>query len=67
MRDFRTPSGDRVPKNSNGAHHGSLRQGAATVSRYEYIDSCRNGSDQTNPVYRMCGWLAVSTLGFTTG
>jgi transposase InsO family protein len=34
------------------------------VSRYEYIDSCRNDPSETNPVTRMCVWLAVSTSGF---
>ncbi|MDO9063014.1 MAG: IS3 family transposase [Microbacterium sp.] len=41
-----------------------LREGSATVSRYEYIDSCRNDPSETNPVTRMCVWLAVSTSGF---
>ena len=34
------------------------------MSRYEYIDSCRNDPAQTNPVYKMCAWLVVSTSGF---
>ena len=34
------------------------------MSRYEYIDSCRNDPSETNPVTRMCVWLAVSTSGF---
>ena len=34
------------------------------MSKYEYIDSCRNDPAQTNPVYKMCSWLAVSTSGF---
>jgi transposase InsO family protein len=34
------------------------------VSKYEYIDSCKNDPDQNNPVYKMCAWLAVSTSGF---
>ena len=41
-----------------------LREGSATVSRYEYIDSERNDPGQTNPVTKMCGWLEVSTSGF---
>ena len=34
------------------------------MSRYEYIDSCRNDPSETNPLYKMCAWLAVSTSGF---
>ena len=34
------------------------------MSRYEYIDSCRNDPSETNAVYKMCVWLAVSTSGF---
>ena len=34
------------------------------MSKYEYIDSCRNDPAETNPVYKMCLWLAVSTSGF---
>lgn len=34
------------------------------MSRYEYIDSCRNDPSETNPVTRMCVWLRVSTSGF---
>lgn len=34
------------------------------MSKYEYIDSCKNDPAQTNPVYKMCVWLAVSTSGF---
>jgi len=34
------------------------------VSKYEYIDSQRNDPAETNPVYKMCAWLAVSTSGF---
>lgn len=34
------------------------------MSKYEYIDSCRNDPAQLNPVYKMCAWLAVSTSGF---
>ena len=36
------------------------------MSRYEYIDSCRNDPAETNPVYKLCAWLAVSTSGFYT-
>ncbi|MGK2874309.1 MAG: IS3 family transposase [Nocardioides sp.] len=43
---------------------GLLRAGAATVSRYEYIDSCRTDPDELNPVTKMCLWLVVSTSGF---
>lgn len=34
------------------------------MSKYEYIDSCKNDAAQNNPVYKMCEWLAVSTSGF---
>jgi len=34
------------------------------VSRYEYIDSQRADPAETNPVYKMCAWLVVSTSGF---
>jgi putative transposase len=34
------------------------------VSRYEYIDSQKNDPCESNPVYKMCAWLAVSTSGF---
>ena len=34
------------------------------MSKYEYIDSCKNDRALTNPVYKMCAWLAVSTSGF---
>jgi putative transposase len=34
------------------------------VSRYEYIDSCKNDPAELNPVTKMCAWLAVSTSGF---
>jgi transposase InsO family protein len=34
------------------------------VSKYEYIDSQRNDPCESNPVYKMCAWLAVSTSGF---
>ncbi|WP_218132596.1 hypothetical protein [Paramicrobacterium humi] len=33
------------------------------MSKYEYIDSQRNGPANTNPVVKMCRWLAVSTSG----
>ena len=41
-----------------------LREGAATVSRYEFIDSQRSDPVSKNPVYKMCTWLTVSTSGF---
>lgn len=34
------------------------------MSKYEYIDSQRNDPVETNPVVKMCLWLAVSTSGF---
>ncbi len=34
------------------------------MSKYEYIDSCRNDPAETNPVTKMCAWLVVSTSGF---
>lgn len=34
------------------------------MSRYEYIDSCRNDPANTAALYKMCAWLAVSTSGF---
>jgi putative transposase len=34
------------------------------VSKYEYIDSCKDDPSELNPVYKMCAWLAVSTSGF---
>ncbi len=34
------------------------------MSRYEYIDSCKNEASESNPVEKMCAWLAVSTSGF---
>ena len=34
------------------------------MSKYEFIDSQRNDPANTNPVVRMCRWLAVSTSGF---
>lgn len=34
------------------------------MSKYEYIDSQKNDPYEFNPVYKMCGWLAVSTSGF---
>jgi len=46
------------------ASNGLLREGAASVSRYEYIDSCKNDESESNPVATMCAWLAVSTSGF---
>jgi putative transposase len=34
------------------------------VSKYEFIDSQRNDPKNTNPVWKMCRWLEVSTSGF---
>ena len=34
------------------------------MGKYEYIDSLRNDPTETNPVWKMCLWLAVSTSGF---
>lgn len=34
------------------------------MSKYEYIDSQRNDPTETNPVWKMCLWLMVSTSGF---
>ena len=34
------------------------------MSRYEYIDSQKNDPAESNPVTKMCAWLAVSTSGF---
>lgn len=34
------------------------------MSKYEFIDSCRNDPNNLNPVTKMCLWLAVSTSGF---
>ena len=34
------------------------------MSKYEYIDSCKNDPAQINPVFKMCTWLTVSTSGF---
>lgn len=34
------------------------------MSRYEYIDSQKNDPTESNPVTKMCAWLAVSTSGF---
>ncbi|UIK90268.1 transposase [Arthrobacter polaris] len=41
-----------------------LREGAAVVSKYEYIESQRNDPAQMNPITKMCAWLALSTSGF---
>ncbi|WP_286216080.1 IS3 family transposase [Demequina sediminis] len=41
-----------------------LREGTAVVGKYEYIDSLRNDPTTTDPVWKMCRWLAVSTSGF---
>jgi len=34
------------------------------VSKFEFIDSQRNDPAETDPVYKMCTWLTVSTSGF---
>ncbi len=34
------------------------------MSKYEYIDSCKNDASETDPIAKMCAWLAVSTSGF---
>ena len=34
------------------------------MSKFEFIDSQRNDPAETNPVYKMCTWLTVSTSGF---
>ena len=34
------------------------------MSKYEYIDSQKSELDNTNPIYKMCAWLVVSTSGF---
>lgn len=34
------------------------------MSRYEYIDSCKNDDFESTPVIKMCAWSAVSTSGF---
>lgn len=34
------------------------------MSKYEYIDSQRTDPAETNPLVKMCLWLAVSTSGF---
>lgn len=34
------------------------------MSKYEFIDSQRTSPSNTNPVTKMCRWLAVSTSGF---
>lgn len=34
------------------------------MSKYEYIDSCKNDPSQDYPVSKMCMWLAVSKSGF---
>ena len=33
------------------------------MSKFEYIDSCKNDPVETNPA-KMCAWLSVSTSGF---
>ena len=49
-----------IPKKSGSL----LRQGAAVVSRYEFIDSQKVEPHNRNPVVKMCYWLDVSTSGF---
>ena len=44
--------------------HRLLREGTAVVGKYGYIDFQRNDPAETNPVSKMCQWLAVSTSGF---
>ena len=34
------------------------------MSKYEYIDSQKNATENQNPVTKMCRWLRVSTSGF---
>ena len=34
------------------------------MSKYEYIDSQKNDLAEVNSVWKMCGWLTVSTSGF---
>lgn len=34
------------------------------MSKYEYVDSRRNDPSESNPLYKMCAWLAVSASGF---
>ena len=34
------------------------------MSKYEYIDSCKNDPAQRNPVVKMCTWLTVSASGY---
>lgn len=34
------------------------------MSKYEYIDSQRSDPAESNPLYKMCVWLHVSTSGF---
>ena len=34
------------------------------MAKYEFIDSQKNDPESTNPVFKMCAWLAVSTSGF---
>ena len=34
------------------------------MGKYEYIDSLRNDPSESNPVWKMCRWLVVSTSGF---
>jgi hypothetical protein len=59
-RNSGTEGGKCVPKKGQRL----LREGAAVVSKYEYIDSQKNEPANTNPVVKMCSWLAVSTSVF---
>ena len=34
------------------------------MSKYEYIDSCKNDPAEPSPLTKMCAWLEVSTSGF---
>lgn len=34
------------------------------MAKYEFIDSQKNAPGNTNPVWKMCRWLAVSASGF---
>lgn len=34
------------------------------MAKYEFIDSQKNSPGNTNPVWKMCRWLAVSASGF---
>ena len=34
------------------------------MAKYEFIDSQKNAPGNTNPVWKMCRWMAVSASGF---